>query len=101
MTAKQKAMQIASNLGIEIEIEYDLYDTRKIDRIMGYAPEGYWWWDGCHDRVCAMQPDWVYDKNGKNPIPATPAKAEELWTWVIEELKTPIEKCPSDCSCLE
>ena len=97
MTAKQKAMQIASNLGVEIEIEYDLYDTRRIDRIMGYAPEGYLWWDGCHVRVCAMQPDDNYDKYGDQLF----SKAEELWTWAIEELKTPIEKCPSDCSCLE
>ena len=91
MTAKQKAMQIASNLGVEIEIEYDLYDTRRIDRIMGYAPEGYWWWDGCHDRVCAMQ-DFLAEDD---------FTAKELWTMAIEELETPIEKWPSDCSCLE
>ena len=91
MTAKQKAMQIASNLGIEIETEYDCDDMRRLDRIRAWVPDGWRWDDALHGRVCAMQDDLSEDF----------FIAEELWVMAIKELETPIEKCPPDCPCLE
>jgi hypothetical protein len=91
MTAKQIVIQLADNLGIEIELEFTQWpEQRRLHTIWAYTPEGFRWDDALHGRVCALQDDLSEDFS----------TAEELWTWAIEELETPLEKCPPDCLCL-
>ena len=40
---RQKAFRLADELGIEIIVGYDKFDSRKIVEIELLAPDGYWW----------------------------------------------------------
>ena len=93
VSAKQKAIRIADELGVEIEVEYHILgweSPNRIERIMLYAPDGYNW-EG--DRHLSGAVTRRYD-NYYMPAP-------ELWEGVIKELEIPLEKCPEDCVCKE
>ena len=84
---KNRVIKYCQDNNIEVEIQKDYDDKRKIECISFYTPEGYCFEEDLHCRVFG---DLYY------------YKIKDVWEQIYEELIFhKLKICPTDCACKE